>query len=109
MMEQLREKLLAIKGMDYVAATPKTDMIGRWDILTMDSKHKQVMAIFEENLSNWLEVCTDPAKPPQDFPAPGIQTRITQDDDDESEDSDGGVSYLSSSAGSYANTLSSFD
>jgi hypothetical protein len=109
MMEQHRVKLLAIKGIDYVAATPKTATIGRWDILTTDSKHKHVVAILEENLSKWLKVCTDPAETPPDFPVPGIQTRTTRDDDDDSEDSDGGVSHLSSSAGSYANALSSFD
>jgi hypothetical protein len=108
-MGQLREKLLAIKGIDYVAATPKTATIRRWDILTTDSKHKHIVAILEENLSKWLEVCTDPAEPPPDFPVPGIQTRTTRDNDDGSEDSDGGVSYLSSSAGSNANALSFFD
>ena len=94
MMEQLRNTLLQIQSVDYVASTPKTDTIGRWDIITNESKHNKLVDILTENLDEWLTDCNDNSETPLDFPAPGLQTKTPrQDGDEDSEDSDGGISY----------------
>jgi hypothetical protein len=110
MMEQLRPKLIHIESVDYVVSTTKTDSIGRWDLITTDGKHTKLLEILNANLEEWLALCVDTSEQPTDFPEPGLQTKTNRPDDDEdSEDSDGGVSYLSSSAGSYANAIASYD
>jgi hypothetical protein len=94
MMEQLRSTLLQIQSVDYVASTSKTDTIGRWDIITNESKHNKLVDILTENLDEWLTDCNDNSETPLDFPAPGLQTKTPrQDGDEDSEDSDGGISY----------------
>jgi hypothetical protein len=106
MMEHLCPLLLQVEVIDYVAATTKTDTIGRWDIICVDATHNQIIELLNENLDEWLEISGDKSERPPTFPEPGVQTQTNQSDEDSSE---GGVSYLSSSAGSYEIAAENYD
>ena len=106
MMTELRPLLLAELNIDHVAGTKKLDSLGRWDILTEAQHRKTVIDTLEEKLPAWLVAsATNEEKPPH-FPEPGIQTRTTNARE---ESSQGDISYLSSSAGSYESLMENED
>lgn len=99
-MTKLRPLLLAEPKIQYVAATRKLETIGRWDILTSETNQAYVIQKIEENLETWLQNIPDDPDRPIDFPDPGI-TQKTGYNNNNDNSSQGDMSYLSSSAGSY--------
>ena len=97
MMAEIRPLLLAETNIDHVAETRKSNSIGRWDILTNETNRKQVIGTITEKLPTWIASCATDHEKPEDFPDPGITTKAETKEDS----SQGDVSYLSSSAGSY--------
>ncbi len=108
-MKYLKQSLLQNEEVNYVAATNKTDSIGRWDIITMEYCQETLQGWIEEKLDKLLEECPQESfhDRPEEFPEPGIQSRNARMSDEDS--SQGGVSYLSSSAGSYDSVVQEFD
>ncbi len=98
MMRELRPLLLSEPNIDHVSATRKVQAIGRWDILTNDNHQAEVIETINEKLPTWLETMTTDPDRPKDYPEPGITNRTKNSNEDSSQ---GDVSYLSSSAGSY--------
>jgi hypothetical protein len=100
-MKILKHTLLINEDITYVAATNKTNTIGRWDVITMEYCQEKLQIWMEANLEKILQ--ESPGKSyhdhPEHFPAPGIQSRNARVNEEES--SQGNASYLSSSAGSY--------
>jgi hypothetical protein len=97
-MVDMRPLLLSNPNIQHVAATRKTETIGRWDIITDDEHHESVKTDITTNLAAWILSSTVDHEQPIDFPPPGIPTRSNMERDTSSQ---GDVSYLSSSAGSY--------
>ena len=108
-MKFLKQNLLKNDEVNYVAATNKTDSIGRWDIITMENCQETLQGWIEETLNKLLEECPEESfhDRPEEFPEPGIQSRNARMTEEDS--SQGGVSYLSSSAGSYDSVVQDFD
>ena len=98
MMSEIRPLLLAHVNIDHVATTKKLDSIGRWDILTEDQHRKTVIDMIEEKLPQWIATMESTEETPNNFPTPGLQIRAENSREISSQ---GDVSYLSSSAGSY--------
>jgi hypothetical protein len=100
-MKILKQSLLELDTITYVAATTKTDTIGRWDIITMSICRERVQTWLEANLEKLLAECPPESvhDRPEQFPEPSIQSRNARMTEEDS--SQGDVSYLSSSAGSY--------
>ena len=98
-MKELRPRLLAEPEIDQVAATNKLDTLGRWDILTNEANYKKVTDTINQKLQGWLAAISMDEDHPPEFPTPGISTRPTHQREEDS--SQGDISYLSSSAGSY--------
>jgi hypothetical protein len=105
-MTDIRPILLAEENIQYVAATRHIDSIGRWDIITDDAHRLSVTKMIQENLSTWLETASTDLDHPEDFPDPGIKVRTTAFREDSSQ---GDISYLSTSAGSYDSMIEKED
>jgi hypothetical protein len=56
-MKFLKQSLLKNEEVNYVAATNKTDSIGRWDIITMEYCKETLQGWIEEKLDKLLEEC----------------------------------------------------
>jgi hypothetical protein len=97
-MADIRPILLSNPNIQHVAATRKTAAIGRWDIITDVENHESVKTEIMNNLTDWLLSASSDPEHPDDYPQPGIAARGTAERDTSSQ---GDVSYLSSSAGSY--------
>jgi hypothetical protein len=98
-MADIRPHLLGNENIQYVAATKKSETIGRWDVLTDDKHNESVRKFISTNLEQWLEAATVDPETPEHYPPPGIATRTTTGRDESSHGDT--MSYLSSSAGSY--------
>jgi hypothetical protein len=105
MMADIRPILLGNPNIQHVSATRKSETIGRWDVI-LDGQHQSsVRQDITTNIDQWIkDIPTDPNKP-EDFPPPGIASRGVTERDTSSQGSQGGVSYLSSSAGSYSSMM----
>jgi hypothetical protein len=108
-MKIVKHTLLMQDAVTYVAATNKTDTTGRWDVITMDVCQEKLHAWLEANLDSLLAECPPESTHdrPATFPAPGIQSRNARATDEDS--SQGDVSYLSSSAGSYDSVVQNYN
>jgi hypothetical protein len=97
-MAEIRPILLGNPHIQHVAATNKSDSIGRWDIITDSSHQASVRQDITTNLTQWLDDATTDPEHPENFPPPGLANRGATDHETSSQ---GDMSYLSSSAGSY--------
>jgi hypothetical protein len=107
MMKLLKPTLLMRPDVAYVAATTKTDTIGRWDVITLDLQQESLQATITDQLDEWISETPINHDPPASFPPVGIQSKSARKKDDES--SVGDVSYLSSSAGSYDSVVEDYN
>jgi hypothetical protein len=99
--------LLMRADVTYVAATTRTDTIGRWDVITLEHQQESLEKTIEEQLDAWILETPINHDPPETFPPAGIQSKSARKKDNES--SVGGVSYLSSSAGSYDSVVEDYN
>jgi hypothetical protein len=108
-MKILKHTLLMNKEINFVAATNKTDATGRWDVITLEYCQEKLQSWLEEKLDQLLQDCPSESfhDRPEHFPEPGIQSRKARAEEEES--SQGDVSYLSSSAGSYDSVVQDYD
>ena len=89
-MKFLKQNLLKNDEVNYVAATNKTDSIGRWDIITMENCQETLQGWIEETLNKLLEECPEESfhDRPEEFPEPGMQSRnarMTEEDSSQAE------------------------
>jgi hypothetical protein len=105
-MTDIRPILLAEENIQFVAATRHIDSIGRWDIITDDAHRLSVTKTIQENFPTWLETASTDLDHPEDFPDPGIKVRTSAFREDSSQ---GNISYLSTSAGSYDSMIEKED
>jgi hypothetical protein len=87
-----------------VAATNKSETIGRWDILMNDEHSDSVRKYIAANLDQWITNSPINSARPDDYPPPGIAMHGNTDQEDSSQ---GDMLYLSSSAGSYDSLMES--
>jgi hypothetical protein len=99
MMSDLRPIFLREEHIDHVAATRTVNSIGQWDIITNDSQQTNAMKLIKKSLPKWLKNTSMDPDCPHNFPEPEITTSGNNNSREDS--SQGDVSYLSSSAGSY--------
>ena len=97
MMPDLEHRFRAIDGVSDVVRSTKTEVNGRWNILTDEKHFHTALKFVRTNLNAWLEQAFNGHYDrPDDFPNIQVTANVADDDS-----STGGCSYLSTSAISY--------
>jgi hypothetical protein len=105
-MEALGNEFQDINGLTEISETNKTDRTGRWNIIVKFKQFKEIRKKITANLNTWIQNLPDrlQASLPDHFPAPQVNQKYNDTDDDSSA---GHASYMSSCAQSYGS--GSFD
>jgi hypothetical protein len=105
MMQELQHDIREIIGVADVVRSTKTDINGRWNILTDEDNFFPTLKSIRKNLQGWLDLRFDGIYDrPSDFPEVTITAKVANDGDDSSV---GECSYLSTSALSYSSLTTS--
>jgi hypothetical protein len=102
MMQDLKPKILEFEGVSEVLRSNKTEILGRWNIITYDNIFHRALKTIKMNLPQWLKELEfdEETDQPENFPDISITAQVADDDS-----SNSNASYMSTSAISYGSFL----